>query len=183
MQIIIFLNGTSSAGKSSIAEKLRESSGHPYLHVKLDTFLRMVKSDYFYDDEVVEAIVQGFHNSLYGLAAAKNSIIIDHVFQGEEWLPACIAALAEFRVYFFGIHCELETLMKREAERGNRLIGTAAFQYDIVHRDAIYDLLIDTDANDVETCARVISDFIDKTPDPAGWIKTAQLLKDKYDRK
>src|SRR5258708_20337366 len=38
---IIFLNGTSSAGKTSIARLLQEQLPAPYLHIALDTFLNM----------------------------------------------------------------------------------------------------------------------------------------------
>ena len=39
---VIYLNGTSSAGKSSIARALQERTDELYLHVQLDVFMQMV---------------------------------------------------------------------------------------------------------------------------------------------
>jgi chloramphenicol 3-O phosphotransferase len=42
MARVIYLNGTSSAGKSSIARALQAKLDDLYLHVPLDVFLQMV---------------------------------------------------------------------------------------------------------------------------------------------
>jgi chloramphenicol 3-O-phosphotransferase len=42
--MIIFLNGCSSSGKSSIANALQYSSKQPMLHLGIDTFFQMMES-------------------------------------------------------------------------------------------------------------------------------------------
>lgn len=44
---IIFLNGTSSAGKSTIAKALQEIMEEPYIHTGIDHFLERVPSRFF----------------------------------------------------------------------------------------------------------------------------------------
>lgn len=46
-----------------------------------------------------------------------------------------------FRV---AVHCELGELERRELARGDRVIGQARGQFDIVHKGVAYDFKIDT---------------------------------------
>ena len=39
---IIFLNGTSSSGKSSLARELQRRLPEPFLHLQLDAFIEML---------------------------------------------------------------------------------------------------------------------------------------------
>jgi chloramphenicol 3-O phosphotransferase len=41
MSRIIFLNGCSSAGKTSISKAIQELSDTPWLHIGIDTFIGM----------------------------------------------------------------------------------------------------------------------------------------------
>jgi len=44
---IIFLNGTSSSGKTSIARALQKSLDEPYLYLSVDSFLDMLPEQCF----------------------------------------------------------------------------------------------------------------------------------------
>ncbi len=43
---VIFLNGTSSSGKTSISLELQQILDEPYLHISVDKFLYMLPVDY-----------------------------------------------------------------------------------------------------------------------------------------
>jgi chloramphenicol 3-O phosphotransferase len=171
MVTIILLNGTSSAGKSSIAYKIQEFGDLPYLHVKMDTFLRMAAHDHIRRRETSNLIIKGFHNSLAGLSVAGNCLVIDHVFQEQEWFLNCLKALKDLRVYFIGVHCDLETLKQREINRGDRSIGTAEYQYERVHTKTTYDFEVDTANATAETCAQAILKYVTETAHPLAWEK------------
>ena len=168
MAIIIFLNGISSSGKSSIAREIQKLGHAPYLHVKLDTFLRMVQPEKRSRD-VTNAIISNFHQCLETLARNGNFMIIDHVLQDPGWLPGCLTALRHFNIYAIGVHCELSVAKQREINRGDRNIGTAAYQSGRVHAAAIYDLQVDTTHTSPASCAQAILDFVYQTDQPLAW--------------
>lgn len=160
---IIFLNGTSSSGKTSIALELQRNLEEPYLHMSVDQFLNMLPSDYLTNGSKVAnakdamlKVISGMHNALPAFVASGNNIIVDHVLQERKWLEECVSILADFKVLFVSLYCSIEELQRREQERGNRKIGTANYQYNRVHTHGIYDLEINTELNSIEECARKI---------------------------
>lgn len=81
---IIFLNGVSGSGKTSIARVLQKTLHAPYLHVQLDAFEEMLPDRYdeggAFDWTVLfPRMLSGFHHSIGELAAAGSNLIVDHV--------------------------------------------------------------------------------------------------------
>lgn len=62
---VIFLNGTSSSGKSTIAGELQKVLHEPYLHVSCDAFLSQLPGSagesWFHRE--IDGIVAAFHSS------------------------------------------------------------------------------------------------------------------------
>lgn len=163
---IIFLNGTSSSGKTTIARALQERLPDPYMHVSVDGFLCLYPERYWNptcrEDAMVLAglvplAVSGFHRAVAALAEAGNRVIVDHVLQEEGWLEECVERWAGLDVLFVGIRCPVEVAERREAERGDREAGTARYQHDRVHAHGVYDVEVDTSALTVDECvARIV---------------------------
>lgn len=83
---IIFLNGTSSAGKSSIARELLQVLDEPYFHMPVDSFHAMrsrreIDADRLPD--VLRRTWRGFHRAVAGMAEAGNNVVVDHVLSEE----------------------------------------------------------------------------------------------------
>lgn len=177
---IILLNGTSSSGKSSIAQSLQKALPVPYLHVEIDAFLKMLPAEFWGTADrdtqwqVVSMVASGFHRSLAALASAGCNIIADHVLLEPAWLQECVDLLESGQVIFVGVHCPLEELERREKARGDRGIGAARSQFDKVHAARIYDLEIDTSALTPIECAQRIMAFMQNPPVPGAF---AQLQK------
>ena len=55
-----------------------------------------------------------------------------------------------------GIHCPTEILVRRERERGDRVVGLANSQLDFVHKGIKYDLEINTHNNTLEHNINII---------------------------
>lgn len=166
---VVFLNGVSSAGKTSIAKVLQQMLSEPYLHVQLDSFESMPPDRYdeggLFDWQVLfPKALSGFHHSIAALATAGNNLIVDHVtVYREGWhssLIECAYLLMPFRAYLIGVQCSLDELQRREAVRGDRYIGTAARQFERVHRYGRYDLEVDTSATPAELCAEQIWNYL-----------------------
>jgi len=161
---VILLNGTSSAGKSSLARALQRRAGIPLLHASLDTFTDMFLWDAVTDpaerSRCHAAGVDHFHRALAMFAAGPFGIIVDHLILGPEWNTATWAALAGRRVHFIGVHCPLPVLLTRERARPDRQAGLAERQLAHVHRNQTYDLEVDTSVATPEECADRILAFI-----------------------
>lgn len=98
------------------------------------------------------------------MARAGNDIVTDHVLS-EPWrLRDCLAVMAGIDVVFVGVRCSLDALQRREQQRGDRPLGTAARQIEQVHAHRIYDLEVDTSTNTVKTCSNQIKAFLGRGP-------------------
>lgn len=166
---VIFLNGVSSSGKTSIAKVLQQTLSTPFLHVQLDSFEEMLPDRYDESGEfdwpvLFPRLLSGFHHSIAALATVGNNLIVDHVtVYREGWhssLLECAYLLMPFRAYLIGVHCPLDELLRREQSRGDRFVGTAARQFERVHRHSKYDLTIDTSLASAEACAQQIITFV-----------------------
>jgi chloramphenicol 3-O phosphotransferase len=160
---IILLNGTSSSGKSSIARELLPMLDRSYYYLPVDAFNSMRHQRPMTPDEL-EAVLQrlagGYHRAVAGMALAGNDVVLDHVLRKRSWLRECVD-LFPADVVFVGVRCPLPELQRRELERGDRPVGKAESHYALVHRDAVYDVEVDTSVSSPRECAEQIKAFID----------------------
>lgn len=171
---ILILNGASSSGKTTLVKALQTTLDAPYLDAGLDRFLWMLPSRYLdrplWDEvlglatqagDVGNRLVRGMHRGIAALATAGNNVVADHVLVEPAWLADCATLFAGMRAYLIGVHCPLEVLEKRERNRKDRTLGQAKAQYDIVHRDAVYDIELDTHRLSPDACAEFIKGKLD----------------------
>ncbi|MEO3977555.1 AAA family ATPase [Streptomyces sp. CAU 1734] len=170
--LIIFLNGTSSSGKSSIARELLGLLDRPFFHLPVDAFHAM-RSDREIAPEELPSVLRrtwaGFHRAVAGMAAAGNDVVVDYPLS-EPWrLEDCLALFPPRDVVLVKVHCPLPELERRERERGDRQAGLAAYQFDRVHAHGVHDLVCDTAAMSPLACARRIRDFLPGRPFPTAF--------------
>jgi chloramphenicol 3-O phosphotransferase len=178
---IVFLNGTSSSGKSSIArELLAVLDDGVFFHLAVDGFNAMRTKRELGQTELDEALRRtrmGFHRSIAAMAEVGNDVVVDHVLS-EPWrLLDCLSVLPPEDVVFVGVRCSLDELLRRERARGDRPFGLAALQYDVVHGHGDYDLECDTTGTSPRECALRIKDFLPGRPTPTAFSRLrARLL-------
>ncbi len=172
---IIFLNGTSSSGKTSIAEQLLQVLGPPYFHLSVDAINGMrarARTLELGPQELQDVLARtraGFHRVIAGMAQAGNDIVVDYVLS-ERWrLLDCLTVLAAFDVVFVGVRCPLAELERRELSRGDRQSGHAASQLEFVHAHGLYDLECDTSLLSPRDCALQIRDFLAQRTGPGAF--------------
>lgn len=163
---IILLNGTSSSRKTTVANQLLLLLDPPHFHLAVDVINAMRAKQKTLDltsTELATALRQtraGFHRAVAGMAAAGNNVVMDHLLS-EPWrLQDCLEVLAPFDVTFVGVRCSPEELTRREMQRGDRQVGTAAAQYSDVYAHADYDIEVDTEAFSPAECAQQIQDAL-----------------------
>ena len=162
--VAIVLNGTSSAGKTSIAKALQRQVNTPALHAQADTFFGMFNWPTIVNDEIknecFRVCVENFHANLSILSTKPFLLIVDQVFEQHAWFEACQKALQPKKTYFIGIHCPLTILEERELARGDRGIGIAKGQFENVHLQKPYALELDSSVATPDECASAIIQLI-----------------------
>ncbi|MFG2625412.1 chloramphenicol phosphotransferase CPT family protein [Streptomyces sp. NPDC048473] len=170
--LIIFLNGTSSSGKSSVARELVGVLDEPCFYMPVDAFHAMRSAPEMTPDQlnvVLKRTWMGFHRAVAGMAAAGNIIVADHVLS-EPWrLRDCLALFSPQDVVLVGVRCPLPELERREQARGDRPAGLAARQFDRVHAHGIYDIECDTGSSSPLECAREIKEFLLRRTTPTAF--------------
>ena len=184
MSRIIFLNGCSSAGKSSIAKAIQKIAPTPWLHIGLDTFIGMLPAQYLefgakasegYYSFTLDQNHQGssihvetgpLGESFFGqdipkiigmMADFGHDIIIDEVIFSKAHLDAHLDHLKNHRVYCVKVDCAYKTLIEREKARGDRAIGLAKDRYDRLQSyEYPYDLIVNTTHTSADICAQAI---------------------------
>jgi chloramphenicol 3-O phosphotransferase len=182
---IIFLNGTSSSGKSSIAGQLLLMLDPPHFHLSVDAINSMrakQKTRELGDAELAAVLTRtraGFHRAVAGMAEAGNDVIADHVLS-EPWrLLDCLQVMAGYRVVFVGVRCSPAELERREQERGDRTPGAALAQQAQVHAHGLYDVECDTTTASPYDCAVRITDFLGSGQAPTAFARLRSLLLDR----
>jgi chloramphenicol 3-O phosphotransferase len=179
---IIFLNGASSSGKTTLTKALQATLEQAYLRLALDDFISFISPQYLppLGEKVhelglyIQPIISGFHKCIVELANTGNNIIVDHVLQEKEWLWECVTLLQNTDALFVGVQCPLPVLVQREYARGDREIGLAQYQYERVHRHNHYDVEVNTAEYTVEECVQRIVTVVVENPSPRAFKLLAQ---------
>lgn len=178
---IIYLNGTSSSGKTSITRALSEQLHQPYLHCPIDLFEQMILHQQIHRGVIpdLQTLQAGFTACIAALASHGNNIIVDDViceplrYPGtqsplttRELLLQRIKTLHTFNLLFVKVYCPLQIVEQREQARGNRTLGLASFQFHRVHQDSLYDVEVDTSQHTSDACAAQILTALAQTHTP-----------------
>ena len=179
---IIYLNGASSSGKTTIAKALQEVLVDPFLHVSIDKFIGMMPNKIndwtgkeslqgfswkkVTDEEnqithelqtgqFAKKLVATFQKVIVTMACEGHYLIIDDVSFGKKQVDEWKELLIAFRVLYVGVKAPLELLEAREKMRDNRIAGSSRTQHKKVHTDVLYDVEIDT-SEPLNTCLQNI---------------------------
>lgn len=149
MSRILFLHGASSSGKSTLIQAVRQLSPTPLMHLSIDhlrdsgaiqTESYAAKGLKWRHHRAV--FFDGFHRSVAGFADAGNDLILEHILDTDGWHGALKSLLSGHDVFFVALHVPLDTLIAREAARGDRPKGSAAQDFTHIHNGLTYDLTL-----------------------------------------
>lgn len=183
---IIYLNGPSSSGKTTLAKALQHAFEEPFLHVGIDKIIGCVpekvndwtggeaplgfswKKSQDESGNPIQELQQGpyaqkigetFQEVVLALAKMGHHLIIDDVSFGKSQVDIWKEALKDFRVLWVSVNAPLSVLEEREKQRGNRILGSARGQFHKVHTDVTYDLEIDTHLGPLDEITEKIKVF------------------------
>lgn len=200
---IIYLNGSSSAGKSTLARALQDACEDPLLDVGIDTLFGAVSSRfnraYRHDSPLLtrwrgtawkldehlrvrsiefdawgRRMVYGLHAMVAGLAREGNHVVVDDVIFERDMLEHAARTFASMNAWLVGVHCSLEVLQAREIARGDRHRGLAEYLHRKPHEHvAAYDVEVDTTTMTAEQAAERIWDRVRSGASPTAFRSIA----------
>ena len=197
---VILLNGTSSAGKTTVARMVQQLRPEPIQYIALDQF-RDGLPDRFRGlnspegtpgarglnvvpihtppmsgtairfGDVGLRMLAGMRQAIAAFAKAGNDVVVDDMRLDPNYLSDYLTALAGIDVTFAAIHCDPATLNQRETERPGRFPGTAVLHMHSVHDGCIYDVEVNTTTISPRRCAESILAAEQTPPHPCAFDK------------
>ncbi|MBU9707594.1 chloramphenicol phosphotransferase CPT family protein [Paenibacillus sp. AK121] len=173
--ILVFLNGTSSSGKTSISTELINQKEILFYHLSIDDFFNNYYdfiNNKFPDDppkeidhQVVSQILDDsifsvYHSTIKLLLELGFNVIADTIIDNDKRFNEFLDQFFDHSTLFIGVICSEEELIKREQTRGDRQIGLAASQFSKVYCIDEYDLEVNTEEMNPIECAEKILSFI-----------------------
>lgn len=203
--MIIFLNGASSVGKSTIARQILHESQRPFVYFSIDHLVNRWMDEKFiaFDIEPDEWLYQekdiGDEGNLLAKQAQSPNVaqlhwdliealtvlidkgydlVIDEVLSQIEIFQRYTHALAHSKkVYMVKIICDLMECERREKNRQDRFKGFARAIYSQTYaKHPYYDVEIDTTSDSPEVCAKKIIQYVNNHPKPQAFNRSLQEM-------
>ena len=150
---VVFLNGTSSSGKTSIAKHLQELLlPDIYLNFSIDSILyalppsalKRMTTGQDISDLRYDTLVEAYYSCARTLVVSGHHLIMDDAVTGVQSAAMVKRHLEDLHPVMVGVHCDLQVLKARELNRGDRTIGEAEWQFPTIHSHIKYDIEVDT---------------------------------------
>jgi chloramphenicol 3-O phosphotransferase len=168
---VLVLNGTSSAGKTTLANALQRALPDRYELAGLDLTLWSLPPELVViTDDVDHPPVDGWlvpirdgvqialptpgpralellemmYATFATRADAGENLIVDDALWHPRALAMAVAHFAERDAWLIEVHCPIDVAVEHEKRRGDRALGGAALFFEPVYRHGIYDIRVDT---------------------------------------
>lgn len=161
---IVFLNGVTSSGKTSIVEALQEQENPFFYVVANDLFQEMVGERFLQENYwkyLSEVILMMYHTAKLYSDMGKN-VLIDGILVEREELKPHYKQLREILrdnpLDIVEVYCPLEICRQRNIARGDRYEDQSREQQELMSGEIVYSLRVDTSRYTARECARIILD-------------------------
>ena len=159
---IIFLNGVTSSGKTSIVEALQDREDVFFYVVANDLFQEMVGEKFLrenYWKYLSEVILMMYHTAKMFSDMGKNVLIDGILVEREEIKPhyqQMLDILKDNPLDIVEVYCPLEICRQRNIMRGDRYETQSQEQYELMADNIQYRMKVDTSVNSSVECAEMI---------------------------
>ena len=159
---IIFLNGVTSAGKTSIVEAIQDRDDVFFHVVANDLFQEMVGEKFLrenYWKYLSEVIIMMYHTAKLFSDMGKNVLIDGILVEREEIRPhyqQLVDILKDNPLDIVEIYCPLDICRKRNMIRGDRYESQSEEQYELMAQNIKYSMRVDTSLYSSTECAEMI---------------------------
>ena len=159
---IIFLNGVTSAGKTSIVEAIQDRDDVFFHVVANDLFQEMVGEKFLrenYWKYLSEVIIMMYHTAKLFSDMGKNVLIDGILVEREEIRPhyqQLVNILKDNPLDIVEVYCPLDICRKRNMIRGDRYESQSEEQYELMAQNIKYSMRVDTSLYSSTECADMI---------------------------
>ena len=159
---IIFLNGVTSSGKTSIVEALQERRDQFFYVVANDLFQEMVGEQYLeenYWKYLSEVIILMYHTAKLYSDFGKNVLIDGILVERDEIKPhyeKLMEIMKDSPLSIVEVFCPLDVCRQRNIDRGDRYESQSDEQAELMSKDIRYTMRVDTSVNSPAECAEQI---------------------------
>ncbi len=164
---IIFLNGVTSSGKTSIVEAIQERDDVFCYVVANDLFQEMIGEKFLrknYWKYLSEVIIMMYHTAKLYSDMGKN-VLIDGILVERDEIAPHYQQLREIMkdnpFYLVEVYCPLDICRKRNIIRGDRYETQSDEQDALMADDIEYALRVDTSLHSPAECAgRIVNELL-----------------------
>jgi chloramphenicol 3-O phosphotransferase len=183
---VVILNGTASAGKSTLAAAIRAAAPTMWVVIAQDDFAHNLIPRWVTVTEdtsphaslgdgfafvhhadgtttvalgpIGRRLLRGYRQAVAAIARAGNDVLVDEAKFDDRGLADWQECLAGLDVTWVRVECDLAVCDARERARGDRvqLRGLARGLYEQVHGGVEYDLVVTTSNAVPEDCAETV---------------------------
>lgn len=159
---IIFLNGVTSSGKTSIVEAIQNRDDVFFYVVANDLFQEMVGEKYLQENYwkyLSDVIILMYHTAKLYSDMGKNVLIDGILVEREEIAPhyqQLLTILKDNPLDVVEVYCPLELCRERNIARGDRYETQSEEQAALMAKDISYSLRVDTGRYSPAECAEII---------------------------
>lgn len=163
---IVFLNGVTSSGKTSIVEAIQARDDVFFYVVANDLFQEMVGEKYLQENywkHLSEIIIMMYHTAKLFSDMGKNVLIDGILVERDEIRPhyrQLLEILKENPLDVVEIYCPLDICRKRNIMRGDRYETQSDEQHGSMAKDIAYRFRVDTSLYSPAECANMIIDAL-----------------------
>ena len=166
--LLILLDGTASAGKTSLALQIRKRlKGSIVLSVdrfilRFSNRLRwFLKSKCLGKKPSFLSVAAEFHREAAYALSRHNIVVVDTILLDTQMRNDLLGRVGRNRLLYVQVYCPLEYLEERERHRQPCKIGAARSQFDNVYSYRGYDLKVDTSETLSEDCACAVLEYME----------------------
>ena len=159
---VIYLNGVTSSGKTSIVEALR-SEDLDFYYLSDDVFEdNIINTEYDAPDywEVLAEAVFLMHKTARLFSQHGKTVVIDSMLLGNEAFAPHYKRVLEiyegYPLYMVEVYCPLEVCRQRNLLRGDRHETQSDEQAAVMAQNVRYDLRLDTHLQTAKACAQTL---------------------------
>ena len=159
---IIYLNGVTSSGKTSIVEALQACWDVFFYVVANDLFQEMIGEEYLKEDYwkyLGEVIIMMYHTAKLFSDMGKN-VIIDSILVEREGIAPHYDRMKEILqdnpLDIVEVFCPLEICRQRNIDRGDRYVTQSEEQAKLMATGIQYSLRVDTSKLSPDECSDAI---------------------------
>ena len=159
---IIFLNGVTSSGKTTIVDALQARRDVFFYVVANDLFQEMVGEQYLEEDYwkyLSEVIIMMYHTAKLYSDMGKNVLIDGILVERDEIKPhyhQLLDIMKDNPLDIVEVYCPLDICKQRNIERGDRYESQSDEQAALMNPEIAYRMRVDTSKLSPEECADVI---------------------------